>query len=88
MVARSAHVGGQPTSYANRASRSILTEVDRQDTIALGDVLTTATDEELRFLNHGLALAGSSAAKVELVARKVEMFSNINNRRIARRFGR
>jgi hypothetical protein len=64
------------------------TEMDRQDSYAIADVLTTATEEELRFLDHGLALAGNSAAKVELVARKIEMLSSINNRRIARRFGR
>jgi hypothetical protein len=74
--------------FLHRLDAAVATEMDRQDTFALGDVLTTATDEELRFLDHGLALAGSSAAKVELVARKIEMFSNINNRRIARRFGR
>ena len=67
---------------------AVAAEMDRQDGYALADVLTTATDEELRFLDHGLALAGGSATKVELVARKLEMLSSINNRRIARRFGR
>lgn len=67
---------------------AVATEMDRQDSYAIADVLTTATNEELRFLDHGLALAGSSATKVELVARKLEMLSSINNRRIARRFGR
>ncbi|CAG4927299.1 unnamed protein product [Acidithrix sp. C25] len=65
-----------------------MTELDRQDSQAIADVMTTATEEELRFLDYGLALSGNSVAKTELVARKVNLMSNINNQRIARRFGR
>jgi hypothetical protein len=64
------------------------TEIDRIDSQAIADVIRTATEEELLFLDYGLAMAGNSAAKTELVARKVELLSNINNRRITRRFGR
>ena len=45
-------------------------------------------EEELRLLNEGLARAGNSKAALELVARKVNIISTINDRRIARRFGR
>jgi hypothetical protein len=62
-------------------------ECDRADTQALSDVLTTALDEELGLLRYGLDKAAGSAAAAELVSRKVSQFSEINSRRIARRFG-
>jgi hypothetical protein len=62
-------------------------EEDRQDTQAVADALRTALDEELGLLRDGLALAGRSPAAIELVARKVELLSNIDNRRISRRWG-
>jgi hypothetical protein len=67
---------------------AVATEIDRLDSHAIADVITTATEEELRFLDYGLALADGSAAKAELVVRKVQLLSQINNSRIARRFGR
>jgi hypothetical protein len=62
-------------------------EVDRLDSQALSDALRVSLDEEVTLLDYGLSRAGQSAAKVELVTRKVEMLSTINNRRIQRRFG-
>jgi hypothetical protein len=62
-------------------------DMDRQDTQAVADALRTSMDEELALLRDGLAQAGQSAAAIELVARKVELLSSIDNRRIARRFG-
>lgn len=62
-------------------------EMDRQDTQAAGDASRASLDEELGLLRDGLAQAGQLAAGIELVARKVELLSNIDNRRIARRFG-
>lgn len=64
-----------------------LAEMDRHDTQAATDALRTALDEELGLLRDGLANAGSSAAAVEIVARKVELLTNTNNRRFVRRFG-
>jgi hypothetical protein len=61
--------------------------MDQQDSQALADATTVALTEEIAFLNHGLALAGPSAAAVQLVARKTELLSNLNSRRIVRRFG-
>lgn len=62
-------------------------EMDRIDTQALSDVLRCSLDEEVALLDWGIAQANGSAAKAELVARKVAMQSGINNSRIARRFG-
>jgi hypothetical protein len=62
-------------------------EMDRLDSQAVADASRTALEEELDLLDYGLARAGQSAAKVELVARHVEQLAAINNRRIARRFG-
>ena len=62
-------------------------EADRLDAQALSDAAQTSLEEELNLLDYGLRRAAGSAAKAELVARKVEMLSSINNRRIGRRFG-
>jgi hypothetical protein len=60
---------------------------DEADSRALGDVAETALTEEMRVMDIGLARAGNSPAKRELVARMVAMQSDIDIRRIARRFG-
>lgn len=61
---------------------------DEADSRALADVAETALMEEMRVLDVGLARAGNSPAKKELVARMVALQSDIDIRRIARRFGR
>jgi hypothetical protein len=66
----------------------VRTECEIHDAIATADVMRTSLDEELQLLDWGLHQANGSAAKTELLARKVNMLSSINNRRIARRFGR
>lgn len=62
-------------------------EVDRLDSQAVADASRAGLEVELELLDYGMARAGQSAAKVELVARHVERLSAINNRRISRRFG-
>ncbi len=62
-------------------------EMDRQDSQATEDALRAALEGEMRLLREGLAEAGQSAAAIELVALKVELLTNLDNRRIARRFG-
>jgi hypothetical protein len=62
-------------------------EVDRLDSQAIGDASRAALDEEVDLLDYGLARAGGSAAKAQLVARHVERMAAINDRRITRRFG-
>jgi hypothetical protein len=62
-------------------------EIDRLDSQAAADALEAGLEEEIRLLNHGLRLAEGSAAKVELVSRKVDLLSSHNNSRFGRRFG-
>jgi hypothetical protein len=62
-------------------------EIDRLDSQALADASRASLEEELDTLDYGLARAGTSAAKVELVARHVQRMATINDRRITRRFG-
>jgi hypothetical protein len=62
-------------------------EIDMIDSQAVADASRTALDEEVGLLEYGLARAGGSAAKTELVARHVERMAAINDRRITRRFG-
>jgi hypothetical protein len=70
----------------NLAARYVA-ECERIDAQALGDVVKTALEEELSVLDWGMEQATGSAAKAELVSRKVAMQSRINSARIARRFG-
>ena len=63
-------------------------ECDRQDGQAAADAIQAALEEELDLLDYGLHRANGSAAKTELVARKVQQLASINDRRISRRFGR
>ena len=74
--------------FRHGLAMAVATELDRQDSQAIGDVITTAAEEELRFLDFGMAMAAGSSAKAEMVARKANLMSNLNNQRIARRFGR
>ncbi len=62
-------------------------EEDRLDSQAVGDASQAALDVEMELLDYGLARAGASAAKIELVARHVQRMAAINDRRISRRFG-
>jgi hypothetical protein len=62
-------------------------EMDRLDSQSIGDASRAALDEECDLLDYGLARAGGSAAKTQLVAKHVERMAAINDRRITRRFG-
>jgi hypothetical protein len=62
-------------------------EFDRHDSQALGDASRNSLQEELDLLDYGLARAGVSAAKLELVHRTVDRMSRLNNARMLRRFG-
>jgi uncharacterized protein YicC (UPF0701 family) len=62
-------------------------EQDRLDSQAMADALRASLDEEIDLLDYGLRRAGGSPVKAELVARKLDMLSATNNRRISRRFG-
>lgn len=62
-------------------------EIDRVDSQAVADATRAALDEELDLIDYGMSRAGQSAAKAELVARHVQRLSEINDRRLNRRFG-
>ena len=85
--ARRAQASTDLAVYRHGLEAHARAECDRQDTEAVADASRAALEEELDLLNYGLARAGGSAAKAELVARHVERLATINNRRIARRFG-
>jgi hypothetical protein len=63
-------------------------EFARQDALAVSDAARTALEEELDLLDYGLHRANGSAAKTELVARKVQMLASLNDRRLIERFAR
>jgi hypothetical protein len=73
--------------YRHALAARLASEADRLESQAAADVLQASLDAELDLLEYGMRRAGGSPAKAELVARKVEMLSSINNRRISRRFG-
>ena len=62
-------------------------EVDRIDSQALADAARAALEEEFVLLDYGMARAGTSAARLELVSRKLNILSGTNNARLSRRFG-
>jgi hypothetical protein len=62
-------------------------ECDRIDSQAIADVTRSALEEEMSVLDSCMARAGDSPAKRELVARMVALQSDIDIRRISRRFG-
>jgi len=74
--------------YEHHLQARFLAECDQIDTQALGDVMRTALDEELGLLDWGMERAACSAAKAELVGRKVSLQAQLNNARIMRRYGR
>jgi hypothetical protein len=73
--------------YGHGLVAAVNAECELQDARALADVIRTSLDEELDLLEWGLHRANGSIAKTELVARKLNMLSTINDRRINRRFG-
>jgi hypothetical protein len=74
--------------YKHHLAARYQAECDEIDSKAIADVVETALREEMRVLDSTLARAGSSPAKKELVARMVALQSEIDMRRISRRFGR
>ena len=88
IVARAARTArrGELEMFEHRVHAAVLRDKDIADSQSLADALSVATDEELNFLREFRAKADGSEAAMELVARKLEIFSTINNRRISRRF--
>jgi hypothetical protein len=73
--------------YLHGLEASRISQCDQIDSMALADAITTSTEEELRFIDHGRRLAGDDPAKLAVVASKAEILTNLDNRRIVRRFG-
>lgn len=65
----------------------VASEVDQLESMALREAATTATEIEFDFYDRFGAAAGNSPVKQELLARKLDLLSYTNSRRIARRFG-
>ncbi len=85
--ARRAQAGAELELFRYGLAARTRAEADRLDSQAVADASRTALELEIDLLDYGLARAGQSAAKLELVSRKVELLANANSRRIARRFG-
>jgi uncharacterized protein with von Willebrand factor type A (vWA) domain len=62
-------------------------QIDQIESQALADVLRCSLQEEVGLLDEGRALANGDPAALELLSRKLQMQSRINNRRIERTFG-
>lgn len=78
--------GAEIEVFEHRVQAAVLAEKDIADSEALSDAVGVSLDEEFSILREFQAKAGNSAAKLELLGRKVEIMSTINNRRITRRF--
>jgi hypothetical protein len=78
---------GELTIYRAQIDARVRAASDEADSRAVADVTETALIEEMRVLDRGLERAGDSPAKRALVARHVAQQSDIDLRRIARRFG-
>jgi hypothetical protein len=79
---------GEITTFRNGVNAAVRAECDRQDAQAVADACAASLDCELDLLDYGLSRAGNSAAKAELVARKVARLASLNDSRINRRFAR
>jgi hypothetical protein len=75
------------TIYGHALDSHVLAECDRIDSEATAQVISTAMEQEIATLKHGLQLANGSAAAAELVARLSSLHSRIDTQRIARRLG-
>jgi hypothetical protein len=85
-VVRKAEVQVQLDVYLHGLQASRRSLCDQIDAIALSDAVTTSLEEELRLIDHGRRLAGGDPAKLAILASKAELLTNLDNRRLARRF--
>lgn len=73
--------------FEHNLEARFVAECERIDAQALSDVVRASLEEEFSILDWGMEEAAGSAAKAELVSRRIAMQSKINSARIARRFG-
>lgn len=88
-VVRAAHAAEQTETaiYEHQLIAEYETQIDQIDSRAIGEAVAAAMKEEIRVLDEGLALAGDSLAKKELVSRLIAIQSRADSARIARHFG-
>jgi hypothetical protein len=75
------------TVFQHALGARVRAECDRIDSQSAADALRSAFDEEVGLYDYGIQRVNGSAAKAQLLARKVEMLARINNTRVSRRFG-
>lgn len=85
--AQRAHEDTELAIYQHGLHALAASEFDRLDSQAVAEAVQAALEVELDLLDYGMARAGQSAARINLVAIKVEMLGRINNARLPRRFG-
>lgn len=73
--------------YDHQLQADYLRECDLIDTAATFEVTKSALESEMRLLDEGIALAGDSEAKRQLLAEKIDLLSRANTARISRTFG-
>lgn len=73
--------------YRHQLAADYLRECDQIDTDAITDVVRHALEAEMRLSDEGMALAGDSATKRQLLAEKLEILARSNSARISRTFG-
>jgi hypothetical protein len=61
---------------------------ENQESNAIGAVVTFNAEEEMAFLDYGMARANGSAAKLEVVARLANLQQSFDTRRLLRKWGR
>jgi hypothetical protein len=86
--ARRAQLGAELEVFQHEVRAVALSTIDQIDAQSIADAARCSLEEELRLLEEGLARTGTSKAALELVARKVNILSTSNDRRLNRRFGR
>lgn len=85
--ARRAQAGAGLAVFRYALQAQARAEMDRIDSQATADAVRAALEAELDLLDFGMARAGRSAARLELVSRKVDLQSATNNQRLRRHFG-
>lgn len=83
-----ARQAGELQIFQHGVDAGVLGAFDQIDTQTTADAVEYALGEEINLLERGVLRAGNSRAALELVLRKVQLFTLINDGRLTRRFGR
>lgn len=74
------------TAHGHIVAAEMIAQIDMADTEAAKTAAEFALNAEMELLKKGLGKAGTSAAALELVARKVNALSTADENRFRRRF--